>query len=71
MSTRSYLEMSSDSTHEGKVPHYAYLMLRIVPSFSTKIALLGLLNEPLFLIEVAASFSNVLIRGCVLFHYYD
>ncbi len=32
--------MSSESTDEGEVPHYAYLVLRIFPPFPTKIAVL-------------------------------
>ncbi len=40
MSTPSYLEMSSDSTYEGEVPHYAYLVLRIFQPFPTEIAVL-------------------------------
>jgi len=32
--------MSSDSTDVGKVPHYAYLVLRICPPFPTEIAVL-------------------------------
>ena len=36
----SYLEISSNSTDEGEVPHSAYLVLRIVSQFSTKIAVL-------------------------------
>jgi hypothetical protein len=59
MSITSYLDMSSDSTHEGEVPHYAYVVLRIIPPFSTEIALLGLLIEPLFVIEAATSFTNI------------
>jgi hypothetical protein len=53
--------MSSDSTHEGEVPHYAYTVLRIFPSVSTEIAILGILIEPIFVIEVATSFTNSLI----------
>jgi hypothetical protein len=53
--------MSSDSTYEGEVPHYAYLVLRIFPPFSTEIELLGLLIEPLFLIEAATFFTSILI----------
>ncbi len=34
------LETSSDYTHEGDVPHYAYLVLRIFPPFPTEIAVL-------------------------------
>ncbi len=63
--------MSSDSTHEGEVPHYAYLVLRIFSPFSTKIALLRLLTEPLFLIEAATSFSNLLTWGCILLQFSD
>jgi len=40
MSTPSYLEMSSDSTDEGGVPHYAYLVLTIFPPFPIEIAVL-------------------------------
>jgi hypothetical protein len=32
--------MSSDSTDEVEVPHYAYLVLRIFPPFPTEIAIL-------------------------------
>ena len=32
--------MSSDSTKEGEVPHYAYLVLRIFPPFPTEIEVL-------------------------------
>jgi hypothetical protein len=32
--------MSSDSTDEGEVPRYAYLVLRIFPPFPTGIAVL-------------------------------
>ncbi len=32
--------MSSESTEEGEVPHYAYLVLRIFPPFPTEIAVL-------------------------------
>ena len=32
--------MSSDSTDEGGVPHYAYPVLRIFPPFRTEIAVL-------------------------------
>jgi hypothetical protein len=32
--------MSSESTDEGEVPHYAYLVLRIFPPFPTEIAVL-------------------------------
>jgi hypothetical protein len=53
--------MSSDSTDEGEVPHYAYLVLRICPPFTTEIALFRLLTKPLFLIEAATSFTNILI----------
>jgi hypothetical protein len=28
--------MSSDSTEEAEVPHFAYLVLRVVPPFPTK-----------------------------------
>ena len=38
MSSTSYLEMSSDSTDEGEVSHYAYMVLRMFPPFPTKIA---------------------------------
>jgi hypothetical protein len=61
--------MSSDSTDEEEVPHYAYLVLRTFPTFPTEIALFGILVEPLFLIEVATSFTNLLILDCVLLHY--
>jgi hypothetical protein len=61
MSTPSYLEMSSDSTDEGKVPQYAYPVLIIFPLLPTEIALFRLLTEPLFLIEAATSFMNILI----------
>ena len=53
--------MSLDSTDKGEVPHYAYLVLRIFPPFPTELELFGLLTKPLFLIEVATSFTNVLI----------
>jgi hypothetical protein len=53
--------MSSDFTHMGEVPHYAYLVLSIFPPFSTEIALWGLLTEPLFLIEAATSFTNIVL----------
>jgi hypothetical protein len=52
--------MSSDYAHEGEVPHYAYLVLRIFPPFSTEIALLGFLTELLFVIEAATSFTKTL-----------
>jgi hypothetical protein len=52
--------MSSDSIDEGEVPHYAYLVLRIFPQVPAEIALFRLLTEPLFLIEAATSFTNVL-----------
>ena len=52
--------MSSDSTDEVEIPHYAYLMLRIVPPFTIEIALFRLLTKPLFLIEAATSFTNIL-----------
>jgi hypothetical protein len=32
--------MSLDSTHEGEVPHYAYLVLRFFSLFPTEIAVL-------------------------------
>ena len=32
--------MSSDSTNEGEVPHYAYLVLRTFPPFPMEIAIL-------------------------------
>jgi hypothetical protein len=51
--------MSLDSTDEGEVPHYAYLVLRIRPPFTTEIALFRLLTKPLFLIEAATSFTNL------------
>jgi len=35
MSTPSYLEMSSDSTYVGEVPHYAFLLLRNFPLVPT------------------------------------
>ena len=63
--------MSSDSTDEGKVSHYAYLVLRIFPPLPTEISLFRLLVEPLFLIEAATSFTNILIWGCALLHYSD
>jgi hypothetical protein len=53
--------MSSDSTDEREVPHYAYLSLRIFPPFPTEIALFGILTEQLFLIEAATSFKKILI----------
>jgi hypothetical protein len=53
--------MSSDSTDEGEVPYYAYLVLKIFPPFTTEMALFRLLTEPLFLIEAATSFTNILI----------
>jgi hypothetical protein len=53
--------MSSDSTDEGEVPHYAYLVIRIFPPFTTEIGLFRLLNEPLFLIEAAPSLANIII----------
>jgi hypothetical protein len=53
--------MSSDSTDEGEVPHYAYMVLRIFPLLPTEIALFRLLSEPLFLFEDATSFTNILI----------
>ena len=61
MSTPRYSEMSSDSTDEREVPHYAYLSLRIFPPFPTEIALFGILTEQLFLIEAATSFKKILI----------
>jgi hypothetical protein len=36
--TPSHLEISSDSTNVGEVPHYAYLVLGIFPPFPTEIA---------------------------------
>ena len=63
--------MSSDSTDEGKVWDYAYLVLKIFPPFPTEIGLLWLPVEPLFLIEAATSFTNILIWGCILLHYSD
>ena len=62
--------MSSDSTYEGEVQHYAYMVLRIFPPFPIEIALFGLLTEP-FLIEVALSSTNILIWGYILLHYSD
>ena len=32
--------MSSNSKDEGEVPHYAYMVLRLFPPFTTEIALL-------------------------------
>jgi hypothetical protein len=32
--------MSSDSTEEAEIPHFAYLVLRVVPPFPTEIAIL-------------------------------
>ena len=49
--------MSSDSTDEGEVQHYAYMVLRTFPPSPTEIALIGLLTEP-FLIVTAISFTN-------------
>ncbi len=46
LSIYSNLEMSLDSTDEGEVQHYAYMVLRILPPFHIGIALLGLLTEP-------------------------
>ena len=63
--------MSSDSTDEGELLHYAYLVLKIFPPFPTEIRLLWLPTEPLFLIEAATSFTNILIWGCILLHYSD
>ena len=40
LSQLSNLEMSSDSTEEAEISHFAYLVLRIVPSFPTKIVVL-------------------------------
>ena len=61
--------MSSDSTDEGKVPHYAYPVLRIFPPFTIEIVLFRLLTKPLFRIETATSFTNILIWGCIILHY--
>ena len=63
--------MSLDSTDEGEFPHYAYLVLRIVPPLPTEIALSGYLLNRSFLIEAATSFTNILILGCILLHYSD
>ena len=63
--------MSSDSTDKGKVSHYAYLVLRVFPPLPTEISLFRLLAESLFLIEVATSFTNILIWGFILLHYSD
>ena len=63
--------MFSDSTEEAEAPHYAYTVLRIFPPFITEIAFFRLLNEPLFMIEAASSFTNILIWGCILLHYSD
>ena len=52
--------MSSDSTDEGEVSHYAYLLIRIFPPVPTEIALFRLLTKPLFLVEAATSFTNIL-----------
>ncbi len=35
-----FLRMSSESTDEGEVPHYAYLVLRIFPTFPIEITFL-------------------------------
>ena len=71
MSTPIYLEMSLDSTHERELPHDAYLVLNIFPPFPAEIAPFRLPNEPLFLIEVATYFTNILTWGCILLHYSD
>jgi hypothetical protein len=63
--------MSSDSTDEGEVSHYAYLVLRIFPPFTTEIAFFWLLTKPLILIEASTSFTNLLIWGCILLPYSD
>ena len=60
--------MSSESTDEGEVQHYAYMVLRTFPPSPTKMALIGLLTEP-FLIEAAISFTNRSISGCILLHF--
>jgi hypothetical protein len=52
--------MSSDSTDEGELLHYAYLVLKIIPPFSAEFAPLRLPIEPLFLIEASTSFTNIL-----------
>jgi hypothetical protein len=62
--------MSSESTYEEEVQHYAYTVLKIFPLFPTEIALFGLLIEP-FLIETTISYTNILIWGCILLHYSD
>ena len=54
--------MSLESTDEGEVPHYAYMVLRIFPPFTTEIVLFRLLTKPLFLIEAATSFTTTLIN---------
>jgi hypothetical protein len=53
--------MSSDSTYEGEVPHYAYPVLRIFPPSPAEIALFEILIEPLFLIEAVTFFIDILI----------
>jgi len=63
--------MSSESTDEGEAPHYAYLVLRFFPPFTTEIALFRLLTKPLSLIEAATFFTDILILGCILLHYSD
>jgi hypothetical protein len=52
--------MSSDSTAEGELLHFAYLVLKIFPPFPTEIGLFLLPTEPLFLIEAATSFTHIL-----------
>ena len=63
--------MSSDSTDEGKLLHYAYLVLKIFPPFPTEIAPFRLPNEPVFLIEAAIFLTNILTWDCILLHHYD
>jgi hypothetical protein len=52
--------MSSDSTDKGELLHYAYVVLKTFPLFPTEIALSRLPTEPLFFIEAATSFTNIL-----------
>ena len=40
LSQLSNLEMSSDTTKENEIPHFAYLVLRDVPPYPTEIAVL-------------------------------
>ena len=40
LSQPSNLDMSSDSTEEAEIPHFAYLVLRVVPPFPTKVVVL-------------------------------